>query len=546
MERRASVGGSKAARPVPPGLRSAVDLSAALGWLLGAVAVVWIGGAIVAQSVEFVVRHVTIDDSYYYLNTAWNARHLGWVTFDGHNPTNGVQFLWFWLLYAGSFLCETKESFLRLALWACVALGAASVVSAWRIGVLVRGRVGGWLAAALVAHAVVDVAFLRALENTLHLLVCLGAVELYLRFLRDVAAEPARASRRLPWLFFLLALNAWSRLDAGAISAVVALHAVWASRCAGPAAGRGRALLTAGLVCAIAGFVQFYGYWRMGGSVVPVSGLWKTGGVPLADLPASLLEWWGRPLAQVLPLERWLPAVWIHASAVLLAGAVLVGAIRIVRRGEHAPFKVGAGVLIAALAFHSVCMANLVDAVALRRGYWYQAPYVALSALLVTMAIVPSGPGPQLRWLARGRAIAAIGVAFWLLWSARIAQLDFVQRRLDRDNFHGVRYELARWIDANLAPGARLASFNSGELGYFSGRSMTNLDGLINSYSYLRYRQAGGSVAEYLVAEGIDYFVDYATHDGIAEVTELVHSVSLPKVGPIEVRRVLRNRERGK
>ena len=42
---------------------------------------------------------LTNDDTYYYLQTAWNARHLGFVTFDGINATNGVQFLWFSILY---------------------------------------------------------------------------------------------------------------------------------------------------------------------------------------------------------------------------------------------------------------------------------------------------------------------------------------------------------------------------------------------------------------------------------------------------------------
>ncbi len=55
---------------------------------------------------------LTNDDTYYYLQTAWNARHLGFVTFDGINPTNGVQFLWFSILYGLTFLADDKSAFL--------------------------------------------------------------------------------------------------------------------------------------------------------------------------------------------------------------------------------------------------------------------------------------------------------------------------------------------------------------------------------------------------------------------------------------------------
>ena len=65
---------------------------------------------------------LTNDDTYYYLQTAWNARHLGFVTFDGINATNGVQFLWFSILYGLTFLADDKLAFLRITSTAAVAL----------------------------------------------------------------------------------------------------------------------------------------------------------------------------------------------------------------------------------------------------------------------------------------------------------------------------------------------------------------------------------------------------------------------------------------
>ena len=75
---------------------------------------------------------------------------------------------------------------------------------------------------------------------------------------------------------------------------------------------------------------------------------------------------------------------------------------------------------------------------------------------------------------------------------------------------------------------------------------MTTLAVLVNSYDYFLHRRGGGKVAAYLVEEGIDYFVDYASDPEIEGVTELVRAASLLKVEPLEVRRVLRDEARGK
>src|SRR5688500_7008341 len=71
------------------------------------------------RGLDFIVNRITIDDTFYYLNTAWNQRHIGFTTFDGINKTNGVQFLWYWILVIFSYLFETRESFLYGSLVFC-------------------------------------------------------------------------------------------------------------------------------------------------------------------------------------------------------------------------------------------------------------------------------------------------------------------------------------------------------------------------------------------------------------------------------------------
>jgi hypothetical protein len=66
--------------------------------------------------------------------------------------------------------------------------------------------------------------------------------------------------------------------------------------------------------------------------------------------------------------------------------------------------------------------------------------------------------------------------------------------------------EAARWLEDNTDPDARIGSFNAGIFGYFSERTVINLDGVVNEDAY-RARRDGRTV-EYVCAQGIRYLVD--------------------------------------
>src|SRR5919108_4816931 len=64
--------------------------------------------SLLTRGVEYIALSLTIDDTYYYLQTAWNTKILGFVTFDGINNTNGVQLLWFVIIVLISMFVKTK------------------------------------------------------------------------------------------------------------------------------------------------------------------------------------------------------------------------------------------------------------------------------------------------------------------------------------------------------------------------------------------------------------------------------------------------------
>ena len=97
------------------------------------------------------------------------------------------------------------------------------------------------------------------------------------------------------------------------------------------------------------------------------------------------------------------------------------------------------------------------------------------------------------------------------------------------------------WIDANLPADAVIGSYDAGALGYFAGRPVVNLDGLVNSYEWNEARQQGtDATAAFLRDAGITHvanhggirdgddpdmrrLVDQLLGDGVGERLELVH-----------------------
>ena len=108
-------------------------------WLpLALLALLQIGyqGSFVLKGDEYIASHLTVDDTYYYLQTAWNTSRLGFVTFDGLHRTNGVQFFWFWMLVLLAKLLPGKIVFFHGAMFACVALNALAYTAIGWLGPL--------------------------------------------------------------------------------------------------------------------------------------------------------------------------------------------------------------------------------------------------------------------------------------------------------------------------------------------------------------------------------------------------------------------------
>lgn len=69
---------------------------------------------------------------------------------------------------------------------------------------------------------------------------------------------------------------------------------------------------------------------------------------------------------------------------------------------------------------------------------------------------------------------------------------------------------LGREMASILPPSARVGSWNSGAIGYYSRRHVVNLDGLVNSHEYFERVIRDGDLRGYLADEGIGFLANHA------------------------------------
>ena len=71
-------------------------------------------------------------------------------------------------------------------------------------------------------------------------------------------------------------------------------------------------------------------------------------------------------------------------------------------------------------------------------------------------------------------------------------------------------YDATQWINANTPKDAVIAGFNTGITGYFTERTLVNLDGAVNNDAVAALK--GRRMMAYLKERNVDYLVDYKTY----------------------------------
>lgn len=453
---------------------------------------------IVHRPVDDLVGFVS-DDAFYYLGTARNLAATGRPTFDGIHPTNGYHPGWMAVSTLIAAFTSDRVMLLRWALAASFALHFAAAYLVARLGLRFLPAFWAFVVGALWAVNPLPVTLaMQGVEAPLHVLALVTVLIAFVRLLESGAGRVP--TRRLVELGAALALLFWARTDGAVVAAVtLALVAARSGRRAAP-----RAVLVAGGVLAAAAIPWFVWSYATTGSLVQdsaaIKALWteRAGSKHGLRIGPAWEFVSGRWLGVPASLLTATPQVAGPLAAALFAALVGGSVVRARRRGEDAP-------LVAATAWLLVSTAVLglvYGAFASDQMVWYFGlPGLALFLLAVLWTARLLGRIAALRRTAlQSGAGAALVVAAIFLFSRYRDRMPY-EYPWQRDVLASQR-EFEKSVPAD----ARIGCFNAGIPAYFGGRTVVNLDGLVNHDLVEVYRR--GELAQWLAGAGIGFVAD--------------------------------------
>ena len=481
----------------------------------------------ILQPLEFLIDDIfKRDDAFYYFKIAQETARTGQPSFDGIHASNGVQFLWHYLLTGIAYLVPDKALYLRAVLGLCLAFNLLAGAMIRHLGRVLMSPRAGEIALVLWAGIMVERWHtLQGMEFPLHIVVILAILILGWRIWQAQDIRPYQ----MALMGLLLTLNYWTRLDAVLISIPLWAGLVWLIMTRSRQAQRTMsALVLLTISPAIGALLYVAASYQMAGTWLPLSGGVKyhyaavffdlVSGqealnaqikwalkiqsiMVLALVPASVLE--------VSPATNFDVRDPVH-MALALSAPVLVfgGALWLWLRGAKAIAV--AGVLLWGIcSVHmGVKIANLADFSHVTRHYfgWLLIFWLIWGALLAE-SLLQSLP----RRAGQGIAtVALLGlVTLYGLMGVRFIR-DY---QLEADNYAMVRLQLARDLSETLGEDARIGAWNAGVLGYFSERPVINLDGLVNDTEFLEVLQSGAPLQDYMRAKKITHLVDHNQRD---------------------------------
>jgi hypothetical protein len=504
--------------------------------------------AMVLKGEEWITSQLTIDDTYYYLETAWNTAHSGVPTFDGDHRTNGVQFLWFWIVTAIAAIVPSKSALLSSTIILCALLSAACYLPmctvARRSGHPFIFLVCGVMWLNINLHLDVNGGSqLMGLENTLQCLVLWFAVSVF----SGLIAGKSPTNREILQVGMVLAFGVLTRFEAIAIFLCFAglLLLQQQRRTIAP-------LLVAFGSVIISFVVMALIYQWMAGTPTPVSALIKS------QWPRWNFDFYydrinGRPGGFFEITTRafgdgFIVGQYDFLNAVNLAIAKLTRQPVLEFNKIFVAWTLALGTIVFfvwGIARHRIAADIAYPWVALGVGSWtliflygQNISYWYLSGLtiwfLLGIGVVADHLLTEMgTWIASvPNVIRRIGLISFLALVipatlfAEVRYLHMIIMSEPRKGLFLERYRLCAWLKATLPPGALISSYSSGQLGYFSGFRTVNLDGKINDYTFYKsvVRDRTVSIPEYLAKNNVDYVVDYNLRPEVLVLGDVIKS----------------------
>jgi len=447
------------------------------------------------------------DDAMYYLRPALNFATGHGSSFDGVGLSNGYHPLWFLLLaglYKGMGPSFDPESYTVAAMGLQVLLFAGFVTGFYALvrrlasvrslpdsqrrqavgtpaDSTLRGepRSDSWpIAAACTAGALAFLPgrSLNLLETPAQLLIFV----LFLHQLLTVLMHSAAPHGRLSWLGLSAGLFFLARTDGFLLFATGALALALSFRSA-------RALVFYVLPCA----AVLVTYWAINYAVfdtaMPVSGAVKLDENRALFHSHSLLGFVWEKLKFVFgPFGLFTPTFKLTIQLFALVPVLVLVAKQNLQRQALFYLVPGLYLTLKYLAYTLLLHGMRSEA------YWYWVLDIVVWLLFAAAAISHLSAHERLRPALRSSTLVAL-VGLSLLATRTLVVMQLHARDTPKPKGEtGVLLVLASFLRTHdYFAGKRIGSFNAGILGMFSGRQVTNLDGLINSKAYARLIETG-------------------------------------------------------
>ena len=475
------------------------------------------------------------DDAFYYLNIARNLAAGHGPTFDGITATNGFHPLYMGLLWLLTSAGITEPVLLlRIAL---SLLALASAATGLLLFAIARRALG--VTAAVFALLMWELGpqpiriSLTGVEVALSALLCAATALAWMR-----ARESGWPSPRASALVGMLAgLAMLARTDAMFLAAAIGLEQLWSLRHSRGSRGPFRARLRSlAVFCATgAAVVSPWIAWNL----LTFGRLTQDSARALLHRSHSYYGWrlehgveLGLPRYLGGKLVRWagdlIEYVGFGRLGLGVVALVTVGclALAIVRRsrGRASPWRAYAG------QFGFLWVYALLTALFYCLYFWYRQQWYLLGSLAVVLLTLSAAAADLHAWscqrlsrpIQRAITLSAFGLSLALLLHSNL-------RMLQQETYPWQRVHLraATLIRHGLDPHQRIGAFNAGILGYFSGRPVVNLDGVVNPealeamrnkrlYGYLEQRDirylvdAPGAISQHSVWGGPRYSTGFA------------------------------------
>lgn len=426
----------------------------------------------------------SFDDACYFARIAENAARGFGFTFDRINPTNGFQPLWLYLLIPIHLLPASPEArfFCGLALQSVLLTIAAFLLYGTLARLLPRALL---LASAAVFCALVFLPAINGMETAVQILTMVVLFAFGYRMKVFEHPGPLRS-----FVFgVLLGLVLLARLDdvflAFAIGTLLFIRAV-----SGGTERRASltqlGIIVAGGALVIAPYL-LYNLLRFG-ALVPISGQIKSS-FPHVQIHGTLLSRFGvRGIVHILAATTF--SIWYLARR---------------SRPENQPFErryllTAAFIASLALLLHAAHAMLFMKWATFRWHFvWY--------ALVTSIVMVVPLQALQARWGARSPRWAALAIGLLFVFGGMLE----VTRKEGASNvydWHRAVYDAALWTRVHVPEDAVMAMHDAGAFGYFCGRRVINLDGVVNTMGY-QDTLRDGRWSDYLSRHGVRYLVKH-------------------------------------